>query len=165
MNKTSTNLIIFQIKEDGNVVSSGEIYETEESQLLTDIPPFKQNKCEHVSLSKKDVYKEFIIRNYNYEWVKNCLIRTKFGNLFNFRDKFKVIASCNSEVTSGLLEWETNFVSFLDGLFQFPLIQVDTRKLRVPVAVDRIDIDVENQLKVKENLIPIEYHPQSGILR
>lgn len=50
-------------------------------------------------------------------------------------------------------------------MFQLPLLQVDTRKLRVPVGVDCINLDVRKQMALTENTVPVEYHPQSGILR
>lgn len=64
-----------------------------------------------------------------------------------------------------MVEWTKNFLTFLDTMFQIEILQVDTRKLRVPVKVDCINIDIQNQLNTNDNLIEIEYKPQVGLLR
>ncbi|XP_047993204.1 fatty acid synthase-like [Leguminivora glycinivorella] len=80
-------------------------------------------------LSSEDIYKELRLRGYNY------------------KDVFRGIISSNKLGTRGQLEWEGNWISFMDAMMQHSLIGIDKRLLYLPTRLQRVVIDPAAQRK------------------
>lgn len=70
------------------------------------------------------------------------------------------IKRCKYSGAIGYLEWNDNYVAFLDSMLQMSVFSVNDRNLCVPTKIDRISIDpkrLENYLshKNKEEGIPV----------
>jgi fatty acid synthase, animal type len=51
------------------------------------------------------------------------------------------------------LEWKENWVSFMDSLLQTEILQLDSRSLYVPTAIQKLTIDPQKHLaQLKENV-------------
>lgn len=98
----------FEIVEGGAVVASGKVRALEES----DVSDFSMNVTdEKLEYLNDDIYKEFRLRGYQFE------------------GEFQSIVASNFEGTVAKLKWSNDWLTFIDGLVQFPLIN-DRRRDR-----------------------------------
>lgn len=121
----------FEILEDGNLCASGRITilsEEENKQpyflekLQTD-PSRMDQSDEKIELSSADIYKEFLLRGYEYG------------------PTFRGIQSCSNSGEDSMLLWTGNWVTFIDTLFQMFLIMEKNNSFIVPVRLRHLRID------------------------
>lgn len=98
-----------------------------------------------IPLSQKDIYKELRLRGYYYSGL------------------FRGVESCDTTASIGQLQWKNNYVSFMDTMLQMQILQVDTRGLFVPTAVEKVVIDIHKHRDILEGLregetIPVYVH-------
>ncbi|XP_037954847.1 fatty acid synthase isoform X2 [Teleopsis dalmanni] len=110
----------FEITESGTLVVTGRITEIENP-----VPPvrynFKENS-EFPIISKKDFYKELKLRGYHYNGT------------------FKAVHSARCDGLYGNIEWDYNWVTFMDAMLQIQILGVDCRSLLVPTKIRKLRI-------------------------
>lgn len=85
-----------------------------------------------VGLPTKDFYKELKLRGYHYTGL------------------FKSVLDARSDGSQARIQWNGNWVSFLDCMLQVGIIAVDTRSLMVPTEIGKIIIAPKVHLSMIE---------------
>ncbi|XP_055642546.1 fatty acid synthase-like [Toxorhynchites rutilus septentrionalis] len=85
-----------------------------------------------VNLPTKDFYKELRLRGYHYTGL------------------FKSVLNARSDGAQARIQWNGNWVAFLDCMLQVGIIAVDTRSLMVPTEIDKITIAPKVHLSLME---------------
>ncbi|KAJ8958013.1 hypothetical protein NQ318_002015, partial [Aromia moschata] len=107
-------------------------------------------------LQSKDIYKEFRLRGYNYSGA------------------FKGIQEYHFETSKGLINWEGNWVVFLDSILQTKFVHMDTRQLHVPISINRLAISGTRHRgflnKSAQHIgdstnIPLQYYEAADIIK
>ncbi|XP_055593804.1 fatty acid synthase-like [Uranotaenia lowii] len=110
----------FEIIEAETVVVTGYI-----KQLSVDWTPpvIEEQTSTAVTVTARDFYKELRLRGYHYNGV------------------FKSVQEARTDGLSSKVQWDGNWVAFLDGLLQTGIVGIDTRSLMIPISVERIQIN------------------------
>ena len=129
----------FEICEGGSVAVSGKIYLPEDpTKELLDLPkPDIKDDKEILDLLSTDVYKELRLRGYDYN------------------DIFKGILKSDSRGCIGELEWNENWISFIDTMLQFSILGQNTRELYLPTRLQKAIINPKVHIQMldrKEDL-------------
>ncbi|XP_061706492.1 fatty acid synthase-like [Cydia pomonella] len=123
----------FEVCEGGEVVATGTAHLTADAAAerlsVAALSEYDTVQEDLPSLDSEDIYKELRLRGYNYKGV------------------FRGIKSSDARGTRGLLNWEGNWISFMDTAIQFSLIGIDKRVLYLPTRLQRIVIDPAAQLE------------------
>lgn len=104
-------------------------------------------------LNEKDIYKELRLRGYNYNGM------------------FRSLKKCNLNATKGMIQWQNNWVAFLDNMLQIILLQSDSRNLYVPTAIDLLTINAPCHMEHVESLgeenplVPVYVWKDAGVIR
>ncbi|XP_059474548.1 fatty acid synthase-like [Neocloeon triangulifer] len=118
----------FEVVESGSTVVTGRLSQPENvAKEQLDLPPATPTN-DQPPLLQEDVYKELRLRGYNYAGI------------------FKGIKCAHSSGESGTLFWEDNWVAFMDALLQVEILQLDSRSLYVPTALQKLTIDPKKHL-------------------
>lgn len=117
----------FEVHEGGSVAVAGYIRTPEDvNQEILPLDPISvPEKPTNIPLNTSDSYKELRLRGYDY-----------YG-------KFRGIKTCDNKGDWGKLNWEENWVSFLDTMLQFSILGQPTRGLYLPTRLQRAVIDPE----------------------
>ncbi|CAD7085952.1 unnamed protein product [Hermetia illucens] len=120
----------FEICEGGSLAVSGKItipdhVEKEELPLN----PLEKDKS-GLPLSKNDVYKELRLRGYDYSGM------------------FRGVKETDNQAVTGSLDWENNWVSFMDTMLQFSIMGKDLRELYLPTRIEKIIINPAKHLEL-----------------
>ncbi|KAL0271260.1 UNVERIFIED_CONTAM: hypothetical protein PYX00_008407 [Menopon gallinae] len=118
----------FEICEGGSVAVSGIIRIPENIENETLDLPDQAEVQDHLPLTKADVYKDLRLRGYDYGGI------------------FRGIQGTDNKGVTGTLEWEDNYISFMDTMLQFSILGLSTRELYLPTRLQRAVI---NPLKHK----------------
>ncbi|KAF2894511.1 hypothetical protein ILUMI_11662, partial [Ignelater luminosus] len=145
----------FEICQSESVCVSGKISVPEDiDNEIIDLPkPFVKPELGLLSLSKLDVYKELRLRGYDYRGV------------------FQGIAESDNRVSHGKLEWNNNWVSYMDTMLQFFILGKNTRELYLPARLQRAVIDPLAHTKFISHLIaekqsvPVYLYQDTGIVK
>lgn len=127
----------FEICESGSVAVKGIIRVPEDLKketLQLDAPYVEEG----LSLSSPDIYKELGLRGYDYSGI------------------FRGIKTSDNHGISGKLEFNGNYVSFMDTMLQFGILGINTRELYLPTRLQRILIDPLKQKQVADSLADAE---------
>ncbi|XP_070141375.1 fatty acid synthase [Drosophila kikkawai] len=111
----------FEITEAGNLVVTGIIRETKDS-IIPEVYYF-QEESEFPMISKKDFYKELRLRGYHYNGA------------------FKAVHSARSDGLFGKVEWNYNWVTFMDAMLQIHILGTDSRTLLLPTKIRKLRIN------------------------
>ncbi|KAH8255859.1 hypothetical protein KR032_009533 [Drosophila birchii] len=111
----------FEITEAGNLVVTGIIRETENS-FIPEVYYFKE-ETEFPMISKKDFYKELRLRGYHYNGA------------------FRAVDSARSDGLFGKVEWNYNWVTFMDAMLQIHILGTDSRTLLLPTKIQKLRIN------------------------
>lgn len=76
-------------------------------------------------LTSKDIYKELKLRGYQYTGL------------------FRALRSASYKGTKGRIAWMKNWAAFMDNMLQMKILTYDTRALYVPIAIQKLTIDVK----------------------
>ncbi|KOX73549.1 Fatty acid synthase [Melipona quadrifasciata] len=144
----------FEICESGSVVVTGTISvpENVEKMLLNVPAPIVKNEGEVVELNATDIYKELRLRGYNYTGI------------------FQGIKSVHNGGVSGRLLWSNDWISFVDTMLQFTILEKDSRGLYVPVRLQYaainpiVHLDFVKNYKEDEG-VPVYNYPNIGIIK
>ncbi|XP_022181594.1 fatty acid synthase-like [Myzus persicae] len=141
----------FELKESDSIVVSGQISTsaTVEKELLKLATP-KYQKPQYLPLDSADVYKELRLKGYDYHGP--------------FRGIQKV------DHTGYHVNFDGNWLAFLENLFQIPVLQLDNYKLFTPKFVKKVVIDPTKQQTQAENssngnVIPAIYYKYVDVIK
>lgn len=87
-----------------------------------------------------------------------------------FSGLFKGLKECNTDATNALIQWNDNWIAFLDNMLQMLILQEDTRSLFVPTGIQRLSIDTKQHLKYMQafeenHLLPVNASKEMGCIR
>ncbi|KAJ9597742.1 hypothetical protein L9F63_011350 [Diploptera punctata] len=124
------NLMKFELYENKRLVASGYICELQDEsreiiQTATELDP--------PSLTTQDVYTDLRLRGYQYS------------------GHFCSIKESDNKGTNGTVEWQNNWVTFLDSLFQFAQIGTTDSELFLPSRLSQLTINVQQHHLVTSN--------------
>lgn len=124
----------FEICEGGSLAVSGKIYVPEDIEM-EELPlePLEQDKSGLI-LKTSDIYKELRLRGYDYA------------------GKFRGVTEADSKAVTGKLQWEDNWVSFVDTMLQFSIMGKDLRELYLPTRIERVVLNPTKHLALLEEL-------------
>ena len=143
----------FAVLEKNNIVCSGKIYCPEDNQTLRVQNTFHENitneiQFESTELNAHDIYQELRIQGYDYGPKFKGLIRLRNDNL---------------KTLYGRVQWNGNWITFLDSILQSQAIVIPFRKMLVPVMISVLRCDpkilfkciednkvIKNEVKVNE---------------
>ncbi|KAK9502678.1 hypothetical protein O3M35_011399 [Rhynocoris fuscipes] len=139
----------FELCEGGAVVVHGKIMKSEGIQKdgLNLRKPLADS--EHLTLRKEHVYRDLRLRGYDYTGI------------------FQGISTSDNIGAVGELEWNNNWVSFMDTMLQFSLVGMNTRELYLPTRLQRVVIDPIAHLSLvnNEETIEVHMHKNVGIIK
>ncbi|KFD52748.1 hypothetical protein M513_06404 [Trichuris suis] len=123
----------FEILEGDSLAASGRITivpDEERSSLYENFShvPLSE-ECERIELTTADVYKELLLRGYEYGKSFRCIYR-----------------ACNAGDRTSII-WNGNWVTFLDALLQTALLMEKMDTLKLPTRMRYLRIDPEKHLK------------------
>lgn len=122
----------FELCESGSLTVSGNISVPEDVTLaqlqLDPIAPDSSAK----KMDKTDIYKELRLRGYDYT------------------GKFQGIMEAEANAESGKLQWNDDWISYIDTMLQFCIIGNDIRELYLPVRLGKVIIDPIRHLELLE---------------
>uniref|UniRef100_W4VRN6 Fatty acid synthase n=1 Tax=Corethrella appendiculata TaxID=1370023 RepID=W4VRN6_9DIPT len=144
----------FEICEAGSVAVSGKITIPENVEN-EELPLYKleADKSSKLPLTTNDVYKELRLRGYDY------------GGLF------RGVLKSDSKADTGELQWDDNWVSFMDTMLQFSILGKDLRELYLPTRIDKVIINPEKHLEYVKNLknndkgIPVYMYKDINVIK
>ncbi|XP_055691897.1 fatty acid synthase-like [Lutzomyia longipalpis] len=120
----------FEICEGGSLVASGFIRAAEDIEYeLLPLNPLWESK-NGLALNANDIYKELRLRGYDYS------------------GRFRGIVQVDPDADTGKLEWIENWVSFMDTILHFSIIETKYRELYLPKRINRIVINPEKHLEL-----------------
>lgn len=144
----------FELCEGGSVVVSGRIYIPEDiDKEQLDLPaPVQPAEPELLPLRTPDIYKDLRLRGYDYSGI------------------FRGIAESDNRGVSGKLEWQGNWISFMDTMLQFSILGQNTRELYLPTRLQRAIINTKKHKEIVEALswgegVPVYMYRNTGILK
>ncbi|XP_002137899.4 fatty acid synthase [Drosophila pseudoobscura] len=111
----------FEITEAGSLVVTGLIRETE-SRTVPEVYHF-QKESDFPMVSKKGFYKELKLRGYHYNGA------------------FKAVHKARSDGLYGQVEWNYNWVTFMDAMLQIQILGTDSRTLLLPTKIRKLRIN------------------------
>ncbi|KAK6634166.1 hypothetical protein RUM44_004774 [Polyplax serrata] len=113
----------FEIFESGSVAASGTIYSPDDVNKEFLNLTVENSPPGYLNLTKTDVYKDLKLRGYDYDGI------------------FRGILQSDNNGTNGELEWNDNYISFMDTMLQFSILGISTRELYLPVRLQKAVID------------------------
>lgn len=123
----------FEVIEGGAAVVSGYIKTPQDMSNWSISIPTPPDSEESLEMDEKDIYKELKLRGYHYGGV------------------FRGLRKSNTDGTSGLIEWNGNWIAFMDNMLQMQILSVDTRNLYVPTAIKRVVVDAKKHIAYTQN--------------
>lgn len=139
----------FEICESGSVAVAGKIRVPEEpaKEFLT-LPKLvtKAEKDDH-PLVKADIYKELRLRGYDYDGI------------------FRGIDSSDPYGNTGKLQWENNWISFMDTMLQFSILGQNVRELYLPTRLQRAVINPVEHLQNAAETMPVSNYKEIGVFK
>lgn len=143
----------FEICEGGSLTMSGKISIPEkiENEELN-LPKLDEDKS-GMALNTSDVYKELRLRGYDY------------GGLF------RGVTKADAKAITGELQWKDNWVSFMDTMLQFSLLDKFMRELYLPTRIEKVVInparhmDIMNELKSTSRDAPVTVYRNIDVIK
>ncbi|XP_065204299.1 fatty acid synthase-like isoform X2 [Planococcus citri] len=145
----------FEVTEKGAVVATGLVRVAENIAIeKVDTSRFENDTIDtdSITLDSEDFYKEMRLRGYSY------------------KKAFRRVTCVNSTGTHGEISWDDNFVTFMDAMAQFLILQIDTRELLVPIFIRKLVIDVKRHFQMLETVnsetpkLELNFYPHINLL-
>ncbi|KAG5876512.1 hypothetical protein JTB14_023116 [Gonioctena quinquepunctata] len=146
----------FEIMEGDTPVVNGHVCLKPLEEYLNPLPT-PEVKC---LMSTSDVYKELRLRGYNYS------------------GEFNAIREIDVDATCAKIIWTTNWITFMDNMFQMKVLQEDTRLLYVPTTISKLTIanqyhqeevgkfaGLDTEEKGMKAILPVYYYADFDIIR
>lgn len=175
----------FTILEDGSVVATGIVRKadhntTNYNEIFMEFVDQDGNRGHtegqnSVNLNRSDIYKELRIRGYDYgpsfQCIENLLTDPTYGNLLWKTDLNEKVYK---DEQSDCITCIPQFITFLDSMFQVPIISKDIRTLFLPTKIDHVYCDrnkilswIENEKYKHKNQVqfsvPVAFDPAVGV--
>ncbi|XP_022172738.1 fatty acid synthase-like isoform X2 [Myzus persicae] len=133
----------FEICEGDSVAVTGHISvldDTDLDQLEAELPVIDVNEND-IPLKSGDIYKDLGLRGYDYKGL------------------FRGVKESDNKGVQGKLEWNGNWISYIDTMLQFSILGLNTKELYLPTRLQKIIVDPVKHLKIvestPENNIPV----------
>lgn len=111
----------FEVSEGSTSIVTGVVREVNDvDAVLTELPPLESSS--QPMLNKEDFYKELLLHGYEYQ------------------EAFQSVRQVRSDGIYAQIQWQRNWVTFLDGVLQTTLLTKDTRSLMLPTRIRKIRI-------------------------
>ncbi|KAL1129219.1 hypothetical protein AAG570_013748 [Ranatra chinensis] len=141
----------FEICESGVVVVTGKIRRADDDQPLQ-LASIKPEKSKLHDLTRDHVYRDLRLRGYNYQGI------------------FKGIECSYEPGVSGKLEWNGNWISFMDTMLQFTLLEMNSRELYLPTRIQKVFIDPTKHISCVQStnqgqVVPIHTWRDIGVIQ
>ncbi|KAK4878175.1 hypothetical protein RN001_010681 [Aquatica leii] len=136
----------FEINEGNDCLVTGRI-----RAWITDFEltiNFKPTAKPKIVMRTEDIYKKLNLHGYSYT------------------NKFCCLQEASLDGTTGLIKWN-NWITFFDGMLQFPLLMKPLDDLYLPAKIERLTIDPQNHAQAitkHNNLLPITYELDSNVV-
>ncbi|XP_066991506.2 fatty acid synthase [Anabrus simplex] len=144
----------FELCEGGSVAVSGRILVPEDvdREMLELPPPSVPSEKGLFSLAAADIYKDLRLRGYDYGGI------------------FRGITASDSRGISGKLQWQENWISFMDTMLQFSILGLNTRELYLPTRLQRAIINPKKHKQMMEKLsegegVPVHMYRNINMLK
>ncbi|KAH8379368.1 hypothetical protein KR009_004445 [Drosophila setifemur] len=124
----------FEITEAGSLVVTGIIRETE-NPTIPEVYHF-QEESNFPMIAKKDFYKELRLRGYHYN------------------GSFKAVHRARSDGLFGQVEWNYNWVTFMDAMLQIQILGTDSRTLLLPTKIRKLRINGVHHFNLMTKMDP-----------
>lgn len=141
---------------------------TSVSEEMTDFqyPEKCLNNC--AFLLEDDIYKEFGLRGYLFRYSTYVtIVHIRFFELI-LRNSFRTLKMCDSSFKNFVIQWDGNFICFIDGMLQAQLPMTTRHKLIVPTIIEKVVIDPMKHFKTIEECgkkIPVSVLEETKIVR
>ncbi|XP_008180398.1 fatty acid synthase isoform X2 [Acyrthosiphon pisum] len=143
----------FEICEGGSVAVTGHISvldDTDLEQLEAELPVIDINE-NALPLKSGDIYKDLGLRGYDYKGL------------------FKGVQESDNKGVQGKLEWNGNWISYIDTMLQFSILGLKTKELYLPTRVQKIIVDPVKHLKIVESIaersLPVYMYRDIGVIK
>ncbi|XP_017773704.1 PREDICTED: fatty acid synthase [Nicrophorus vespilloides] len=140
----------FEICESGSVVVSGKIFVAEEiDKEFLALPEKKPlpSETDVLTLNKSDIYKELRLRGYDYT------------------DIFRGIEESDNYGHIGKLNWDKNWISFIDTMLQFSILGQSIRQLYLPTRLQRAIINPKLHMEQSKEHVPVYMYREIGVVK
>ncbi|CAH0546412.1 unnamed protein product [Brassicogethes aeneus] len=142
----------FELCEGGSVAVSGKISVPEDvtKEVLNLQKPTVPTEKDVLALDKADIYKELRLRGYDYEGI------------------FRGISESDNRGLAGKLQWENNWISYIDTMLQFSILGQNTRELYLPTRLQRAVINPKEHLKYMQESAegtPVYMYRDIGVIK
>ncbi|XP_075147103.1 fatty acid synthase 3 [Haematobia irritans] len=111
----------FEITESGALVVTGRISEIENPEIPK--PCEISYESDFPMVSRKDFYKELRLRGYHYN------------------GPFRSVREARSDGLYAKVDWQYNWVTFIDALMQIQILGIDSRSLLLPTKIRKLRIN------------------------
>ncbi|CAH1129520.1 unnamed protein product [Ceutorhynchus assimilis] len=119
----------FEICEGDSVVATGTVSVLEPGVIIKQEENNNNNDGE-ITLESADIYKIFRLRGYKYT------------------NEFQGIIKSDKEFLNGKLQWQGNWVTFIDTMLQFLFLSINSTELHLPTQLDSIIIKPQEHLSI-----------------
>ncbi|KAK4878179.1 hypothetical protein RN001_010685 [Aquatica leii] len=130
----------FEVNNGNDCIVTGKIRAlTNDFEFTSFTPKPKPQK----TMSTKEFYKKLTLHGYNY------------------KDEFCCVQNASLDGTMGSLKWY-NWITFLDNVLHFTLLNKQQNYLYIPVEMERLAIDPAKHAQALyqyDNILPIQYEP------
>ncbi|KAE9527019.1 hypothetical protein AGLY_013667 [Aphis glycines] len=126
----------FEICEGDSVAVTGNISilnDTDSELLDAELPILDINE-NGIPLKSGDIYKDLGLRGYDYKGA------------------FRGVKESDNKGIQGKLEWNGNWISYIDTMLQFSILGLKTKELYLPTRLQKIIVDPVKHLKIAEAL-------------
>lgn len=87
------------------------------------------------------------------------------NSLIYFSGKFKCLKKCNTRISQAVVEWNGDWISYMECILQLALLFSDTRKSHCPKSIQRLMFDPSEHLNTINNMTPINLYREIGVIR
>ncbi|XP_030371512.1 fatty acid synthase [Scaptodrosophila lebanonensis] len=124
----------FEITESGSLVVTGQIREIE-NPTIPKAYSF-QKESQFPMVSKTGFYKELKLRGYHYNGA------------------FRAVHKARSDGLYGKVEWNYNWVTFMDAMLQIHILGTDSRSLLLPTKIRKLRINGVHHFNLMAEMDP-----------
>lgn len=123
----------FEVCEGSSTIVTGKITVAEDLNTNHTLPFVQKENRNLLKLNSSDIYKEFHLRGFDYK-----------GN-------FRSILEADNLGIKGQLKWKNNWITFIDAMMQFSLLDQDSKELYLPSRIQSMFINPEKQSNVSKD--------------
>ncbi|KAL4239386.1 hypothetical protein ACF0H5_000203 [Mactra antiquata] len=111
----------FEVEEGGNLVASGKVVSLDSDVIIEEVQ--YESEAGQQQLTASDVYKELRLRGYEYGPTFQGIVRADLTGV------------------SGEIQWNDEWISYLDAMLQMSILSQPGQGLKLPTRIKSITID------------------------